>query len=47
MIISFIGMSGMGKSAWSSKLEKEKGFKRYCCDNFIEKGLSPELEKLR
>ena len=39
-------MSGVGKSTWSSKLEKEKGFKRYCCDDLIEKGLSPELEKL-
>ncbi len=36
----------MGKSAWSSRLEKEKGFKKYCCDDLIEKGLSPELEKL-
>lgn len=46
MIISFIGMSGVGKSTWSSKLEKEKGFKRYCCDDLIEKGLSSELKKL-
>ena len=31
-------MSGVGKTHWSKKLEK-KGFKRYCCDEIIEKKL--------
>jgi len=39
-------MSGVGKSTWSSRLEKEKGFKRYCCDDLIEKELSLELKEL-
>ncbi|MBI4652643.1 hypothetical protein HY750_00075 [Candidatus Kuenenbacteria bacterium] len=46
MIITFIGMSNVGKSAWSKKLEKLKGFKRYCCDDLIEKYLGPELKAL-
>jgi hypothetical protein len=32
--ITLIGMSGLGKSHWSTMLEK-KGFKRFCCDNLI------------
>lgn len=39
-------MSGVGKSTWSSKLEKEEGFKRYSCDDLIEKELAPELKQL-
>ena len=46
MIISFIGMSGAGKSAWSIKLEKEEKFRRYSCDDLIEKELAPELKQL-
>ncbi|MFA6306698.1 MAG: hypothetical protein WCV70_03560 [Patescibacteria group bacterium] len=46
MIISFIGMSNVGKSTWSTKLEKLKGFKKYCCDDLIESYLSPELKAL-
>ena len=46
MIISFIGMSGTGKSAWSNKLEKFKGFKRFSIDELIEKELEPELKAL-
>lgn len=45
MKISLIGMSGSGKSYWSKKLE-EKGFKRICCDDLIEKRLDSELKKL-
>ncbi len=32
--VTFIGMSGLGKSFWSKMLE-QKGFKRFCCDNII------------
>src|SRR5258708_565140 len=45
MIISFIGMSGSGKSHWSKKLHA-KGFKRFCCDDLIEEKLGDELKKL-
>src|SRR5258708_4675141 len=45
MKISLIGMSGSGKTYWSKKLEK-KGFKRYCCDDLIEKRLHDELKRL-
>ncbi|MFA6106519.1 MAG: AAA family ATPase [Patescibacteria group bacterium] len=46
MFISLIGMSGVGKSFWSGKLEKEKGFKRFGIDDMIEAGLESELKKL-
>lgn len=46
MIISLVGMSGSGKSAWAKILGREKGFKRYCCDDLIEEKLAPELAKL-
>ena len=46
MIFSFIGMSGVGKSFWSNRLEKEKGYQKYSCDELIEKELSPELTLL-
>lgn len=45
MKISFIGMSGAGKSYWSKKLEKI-GFVRFCCDDLIEKKLKDELKPL-
>ena len=38
-------MSGSGKSYWSKKLQA-KGFKRFCCDDLIEKKLENELKKL-
>lgn len=44
MTISLIGMSGSGKSYLSKKLESY-GFKRYCCDDLIEKKLEKKLEK--
>ncbi len=44
MIISFIGMSGVGKTYWSKKLEK-KGFKRFCVDEMIEEKLKSDLKK--
>lgn len=45
MIISLIGMSGVGKTFWSKKLEK-KGFKRFGCDDIIEEKLGKELKRL-
>ena len=39
-------MAGVGKSYWSEKLKKEKGFKRFGIDDMIEKALGPELEEL-
>lgn len=44
MRLSFIGMSGIGKSYWSSKLV-ERGFKRFCCDDLIAKRLAPQLTR--
>lgn len=38
-------MSGSGKTHWSKKLER-KSFKRFCCDDLIEKKLSKELKVL-
>ncbi len=46
MIISLIGMSGVGKSYWSKKLSKQKGFLRYDCDLEIEKKLEAVLKPL-
>lgn len=46
MIITLIGMSGVGKSYWSSRLEKEAGFKRICCDDLIGEALEKKLVKL-
>lgn len=42
--ISLIGMSNIGKSYWSDRLNK-LGFKHICCDDMIEDKLKPELEK--
>lgn len=46
MRIVLIGMSGCGKSARAMLLEKEKGFLRFCCDDFIEQGLSKGFKRL-
>jgi shikimate kinase len=40
MMISLIGMSNVGKSHWSKKLETEQGFTRVCCDDLIAERLS-------
>lgn len=45
MKIALIGMSGSGKSYWAKKLESQ-GFKRFCCDDLIEKKLEKELRFL-
>jgi len=42
MHISFIGMSGCGKSKWSLKLQ-EIGFRRFSCDDLITKKAQPIL----
>ncbi|NLI34180.1 MAG: hypothetical protein GX422_15575, partial [Deltaproteobacteria bacterium] len=42
MRLSLIGMSGSGKSTWSSRLEME-GFRRFCCDDLIAEELSDHL----
>ena len=42
MHLSLIGMSGSGKSHWSTELEKV-GFRRFCCDELIAGKLAPEL----
>lgn len=44
MLISLIGMSGSGKSHWSSRLS-QSGFTRYCCDDLITERLSSELTR--
>ncbi|MEN6438380.1 MAG: hypothetical protein ABFD97_07340 [Syntrophobacter sp.] len=44
MVISLIGMSGSGKSHWSSLLSRS-GFTRYCCDDLITERLSSELRR--
>jgi shikimate kinase len=43
MIISLIGMSNVGKSFWSKRLEDEQGFIRMCCDDLIADELSDLL----
>jgi shikimate kinase len=40
MHLSFIGMSNIGKSYWSSRLADEEGYKRFCCDELISKKLN-------
>ncbi len=42
MRLSLIGMSGSGKSYWSTKLA-ERGFRHFCCDALIAARLAPEL----
>ena len=44
MRISLIGMSNVGKTYWSKKLEV-KGFHRLGCDDIIEQKLEKELKK--
>ncbi len=43
MIISLIGMSNIGKSYWSKKLEQEIGFKRFSVDEMIGEKLLLKL----
>ena len=45
MVITFIGLSGCGKSYLSERLSEERGFKNICCDDIIEKKLRSHLEQ--
>jgi shikimate kinase len=42
MRLSFIGMSGSGKSYWSARLA-QCGYRHFCCDALIATRLAPEL----
>jgi shikimate kinase len=42
MRLSFVGMSGSGKSYWSARLAQH-GFRHFCCDAMIATRLAPEL----
>ncbi len=44
LVLSFIGMSNIGKSHWSERLE-ELGFVRICIDELIESLLETELQR--
>ncbi len=44
MHLSLIGMSGSGKSHWSTEFA-ELGFLRFCCDELIANKLAPELSR--
>jgi shikimate kinase len=43
MKLALIGMSNVGKTLWSHRLEQH-GFQRYSCDDMIETKLSTELQ---
>ncbi|MFA6427855.1 MAG: hypothetical protein WCW16_05485 [Candidatus Magasanikbacteria bacterium] len=45
LLLSFIGMSNIGKTYWSKKLH-EIGFNHINCDDLIEKKLEPALKGL-
>ena len=42
MRLSFVGMSGSGKSHWSARLA-QRGYRHFCCDALIAAKLAPEL----
>ncbi len=42
MRLSFVGMSGSGKSYWSARLAQQ-GYRHFCCDALITARLAPEL----
>ncbi len=44
MVITFIGLSGCGKSYLSERLAEERGFKNVCCDDLIEAKLEQFLK---
>lgn len=46
MIITLIGMSGAGKTHWSKELEK-KSFKRFGCDDLLEKKLNGNFSGIK
>jgi shikimate kinase len=43
MVITFIGLSGCGKSYLSERIAEERGFRHLCCDDMIEQKLSNTL----
>jgi len=45
LILSFIGMSNIGKTYWSKKLQ-DIGFRHINCDDLVEQKLAPALKKL-
>lgn len=45
LILSFIGMSNIGKTYWAEKLQGI-GFRHINCDDLIEEKLAPALKKL-
>lgn len=45
MVITLIGLSGCGKSHLAVRLQEEKGFVRFCCDDLIEERLAAELKE--
>lgn len=45
LVLSFIGMSNIGKTYWSKKLQ-DIGFRHINCDDLIERKLTPVLKKL-
>jgi len=45
LVLSFIGMSNIGKTYWSKKLQ-DIGFRHFNCDDLIERKLAPVLKKL-
>lgn len=46
LVLTLVGMSNVGKSYWSQRLEESRGFRRFCCDDMIEDGLREILDKL-
>jgi len=40
MALVLIGMSNSGKTYWSKKLKKEKGYQYFSCDDYIQKKLN-------
>lgn len=44
MVITFIGLSGCGKSYLAERLAEERGFKNICCDDLIEEKLTNFLK---
>ena len=45
LMLSFVGMSNIGKTYWSKKLHTI-GFRHFSCDDLIEAKLEPILNKL-
>src|SRR5690606_2604149 len=46
MVITLIGLSGCGKSHLARRLEAERGFTLYSCDDIIEERLAEQLKPL-